>query len=154
LNYCLQSLSLELTHVPSVPLIPNSLLPFPSSQARNQAAQQKSSGKRILTLDDSDAAAAGARAAPFVPTAMFRAVQAAKATTASGAGSSSSGGSHQREGRITEEMDPQELRLKLFALFAENDKLWIQVRLMGERFLCDSVSTRPFLLRSLISFCL
>lgn len=78
-------------------------------------------------MDDSDAASAGARAAPFVPTAMFRAVQDAKATTSGAGSSSSSGGSHQRDGRITEEMDPQELRLKLFALFAENDKLWIQV---------------------------
>ena len=87
-------------------------------------------------MDHSDAAvAASARAAPFVPAAMFRAMDAKTTTTTSGgAGSSGSGArSTQREGRIVEEMDPQELRLKLFALFAETDKIWIQVCILGRK---------------------
>ena len=91
-------------------------------------------------MDHSDAAvAASARAAPFVPAAMFRAMDAKTTTTTSGgagggAGSSVSGArSTQREGRIVEEMDPQELRLKLFALFAETDKIWIQVCILGRK---------------------
>jgi hypothetical protein len=75
-----------------------------------------------LALDDAGAVASGARAAPFVPTAMFQAAEDAKAA-GTGAGSQAKAAS----GRLLVDVPPEELRRSLFALFAAHDKLWVQV---------------------------